>query len=103
MKSNNLRDVLSTTDGKVAKLEVAVEDMRENLEIVESQIEKLDFVGEELKGEMQSAFNLAIGILTQKNDALEAVVEATKKPVEELMGIFNHAKQLLGQHASDDT
>ena len=45
---------------------------------------------------MQGALNTAIDILTQKNDTLEAVVEAMKKQMEELMGELSSCKTAIG-------
>ena len=66
-------------DGKMAKLEVIIRDMREKLKIIESCIEELDFTLEELKEGMQGVLNSVTNILTQKNDALKAMIEAMKK------------------------
>ena len=45
---------------------------------------------------MQSTLNLAIDILTQKNNALKAMEEAIKKKMEELQGELSSCEEAIG-------
>ena len=74
----NSRDMQSSMDSRLAKCELAVDEMREQVEDTERGIEELDSAREELKGEMQGALNEAMDVLTQRNEALEAHVVAMR-------------------------
>ena len=71
-RRDSSRDMQSSMNSCLAKCELAVGEMRERVEDTERGIEKLDSMWEELKKEMQGAFNEAMDVLTQRNEALEA-------------------------------
>ncbi|XP_022773522.1 uncharacterized protein LOC111315780 [Durio zibethinus] len=85
-KKANSRDIWSTMDGRLAKVEVTVADVRDKFDKVEACFEDMDSRAEELKGEMQSALNETIDMLTQRNETLEAMMETMRKEFEELKG-----------------
>ncbi|KAJ8639990.1 hypothetical protein MRB53_016684 [Persea americana] len=75
-KRASLRDMLSSMDARLARCELAVDEMRDRFEDIEGRIKEPDSTREENKGEMQGALNEAMDVLTQRNDALEAQVMA---------------------------
>ena len=54
------RDVMTTLEARLAKMELTVAD---KLEAYDERIEKLESVGDELQKEMQSALNSTVDML----------------------------------------
>ena len=74
--------MLSSMDSRLARCELAVGEMREQVEGTDRSIEKLDSTREKLKGKMQCTLNKAMDVLTQRNEALETQVVAMREELE---------------------
>ncbi|KZV35920.1 hypothetical protein F511_34695 [Dorcoceras hygrometricum] len=77
------RDVVSSLESRIVKLEVAIGDMEEKHATHEERIEQIEAEGshENLRGEMQGALSAAIHDLLQRNEALESIVHALRGQV----------------------
>lgn len=109
-KASNSRDMLSTLDGKVAKLEGSMGDMKETFEEVYWPTTELESRQDQLKNQMaealsdnmdviQCVFNIAVGELIDNNDALKALLSTLNEHIEEL----NICKASLGNGVMVET
>lgn len=97
-----------TLEGRIAKLEGFVGEMKESLEVVEGRTTRLDLGKYQLKGQvldtlnsniedMRVAFNSTLGKLTEWDDALESVLMALKEQIEELKGELIVCRAAVGK------
>ena len=63
-KRGSSREVVSNMDSRLARVELAIGEMRDQLEDTDERIKELDFRGEELKEQMQGAFNESLDAVT---------------------------------------
>ncbi|XXG68192.1 hypothetical protein AAC387_Pa06g1336 [Persea americana] len=75
-KKGGSKDVMSSMEACLAKVELAIIGMWDQFDDTNSRIEELASVGEELEGEMQGALNESLDTLNQKDATLEAMVVA---------------------------
>ena len=95
-KRGSSRELVSNMDFCLARVELAIEEIRDQLEDTDERIKELDFRGEELKEQMQGAFNESLDAVTQKNTALEAMVVALREEMAELKRELSACKAVIG-------
>ena len=102
-KRGSSREVVSNMDSRLARVEIAIGEMRDQLEDTDERIKELDSRGEELKEEMQGALNesldtvtQSVDAVTQKNTALEAMVVALREEMAELKRELSACKAVIG-------
>ena len=95
-KRGGSREQVSNMDSRLARVELAIGEMRDQLEDTDKRIKELDFRGEELKEEMQGALNESLDTVTQKNTALEAMVVALREEMTELKRELLACKAVMG-------
>ena len=102
-KRGSSREVVSNMDSRLARVELAIGEMRDQLEDTDERIKELDSRGEELKEEMQGALNesldavtQSVDAVTQKNTALEAMVVALREEMAELKRELSSCKVAIG-------
>ncbi|KAK5794151.1 hypothetical protein PVK06_035358 [Gossypium arboreum] len=84
--------VVLSIEGRLAKVEQAFKRFLDRVKYIQGHVDALkvgrvesqEKVEEEVKGEFEGAFNIAIGDLARKNEALEALVEAIRNEIIEL-------------------
>ncbi|MBA0580452.1 hypothetical protein Gorai_022668 [Gossypium raimondii] len=105
-KASRSKDMLSALDGRVAKLEGPIGDVKETLKEVDGRTRELELRDNQLKDQMvealsenmdvmQGVLNIAIGELIEKEDAPDAIVSTLKEHIEELKGELNICKVAL--------
>lgn len=99
--------MLLVLDGKVAKIEGFMGDVKQTLEEVNRRTTKPELRNDKLKDQvvealsdnmdkMQGVLNIDLGEVTERNDTLEAMVLALKEQIEELKGELNICIVSLG-------
>ncbi|MBA0683479.1 hypothetical protein Goari_025134 [Gossypium aridum] len=94
-KTSSSKDMLSALKGRVTKLEGSIGDVNETLKKVDGHITDLELWQDQLKEQVVKAFNVnvdtikrvlnaVVGKLTEKNDALKAMVSSLQEQMEEL-------------------
>ena len=63
-KRGSSRELVSNMDSCLARVELAVGEMQDQLEDIDEHIKELDSRGEELKEHMQGAFNESLDAVT---------------------------------------
>lgn len=105
-KASRSKDMLSALDGRVAKLEGPIGDVKETLKEVDGRTRELELRHDQLKDQMvealsenmdvmQGVLNTAMGELIEKEDAPDAIVSTLKEHIEELNGEINICKAAL--------
>ena len=94
-KRGSSRELVSNMDSRLARIELAVGEMRDQFEDTDESIKELDSRGEELKEQMQGALNKSLDAVTQKNTALEAMVVALREEMDELKRELSACKAVI--------
>ena len=89
------RDVMTTLEARLAKMELTVAD---KLEAYDERIEKLESMGDELQEEMQSALNSAVDMLQQDDTFLREENAVLQNHVEVLLKELTELKERIDQH-----
>ncbi|GMI85787.1 hypothetical protein HRI_002248000 [Hibiscus trionum] len=90
-KRASSRDILTSLEGKVTRLEESVKDSGERLDMVDSRFEDQDNKRDHLKGEMEELLTAIFEKLGNRGDVLEAELKAAKIELEEVkagMAVF---------------
>ena len=102
-KRGSSREVVSNMDSRLTRVELAIGEMRDQLEDTDERIKELDSRGEELKEQMQGALNesldavtQSLDAVTQKNTSLEAMVVALREEMAELKRELSACKAVIG-------
>ncbi|MBA0856846.1 hypothetical protein Goshw_003863 [Gossypium schwendimanii] len=106
-KTSSSKDMLSALKGRVTKLEGSIGDVNETLKKVDGHITDLELWQDQLKEQVVKAFNanvdtikrvlnVVVGKLTEKNDALKAMVPSLQEQMEELKRELFMYKATLG-------
>ncbi|GMJ00971.1 hypothetical protein HRI_003766300 [Hibiscus trionum] len=93
-KRASSKDILTSLEGKVTRLEESVKDSGEQLDVVDSRFEDQDNKRDHLKGEMEELLMDVFEKLGNKGDVLEAELKAVKIELEEVkvgMAMFKAA------------
>ena len=85
---------MSLFEQRLARVELAMGNLVDKVEDSEKHIEEL---GEELCGEMQGALNQVANVTAQREDALEALVNALHRELDEMKGELAVCKTAMTQ------
>ena len=71
-KCGKSKDVLSSMEARMALMETAIAEMRDQFDLMGDSMEGYEKEFEDLKGSMQGTLNEVVATLHQEKDALEA-------------------------------
>ncbi|EOY26319.1 Uncharacterized protein TCM_027814 [Theobroma cacao] len=94
------RDLISALDARMSRVEVAVGDIRDRLDVQEEHVEELNGQDEELKGEVQEMVREMLENVAERNSQLESVVEIMQRELEDLRAEVRAARAEGGYEAA---